>query len=126
VDPEKRRRVKPKTLAAARRLRREMTPAEEVLWFHMRAGQMAGLRFRRQHPIGSFVVDFYCPAAKLIVEIDGDTHDGTEEYDASRTEWLVSQGFEVIRFTNDDVHGNLSAVLDQILAVCERRSLPPP
>jgi len=83
----------------ARELRRELTPAEGKLWSHLRLKQLCGFRFRRQHAIGSYIVDFYCPSRGLVIEIDGDTHVDREEYDAERTEWLEEQGLR-----RDPVH----------------------
>jgi len=101
----------------ARELRGELTPAERRLWQHLRRGQLAQLGFRRQYPMGSFIVDFYCPAARVVVEVDGDVHARQAEYDAERTRWLErGRGCRVLRFTNDEVHTQLEAVLESILA----------
>ncbi len=121
MNAEKRHRVAPKHLSRARTLRRELTPAEFALWRRLSSGQLGGFKFRRQHPIGSYVVDFYCPAACLVVEIDGDTHAEQAEYDAERTAKLEARGLRVIRFTNSDVHERLTAVLEAILAACEEK-----
>ena len=101
---------------AARGLRKEMTEAERVLWQALRGRRMAGLRFRRQHPVGRFVLDFYCPAAKLCVEVDGDIHHGAEERDEARSEVLRAGGYRVIRFRNDEVLTALPSVLARIEA----------
>ncbi len=101
-----------------------MTPAEQELWQHLRSDRLAGYGFRGQHPIGRFIVDFFCPAAKLVIELDGDSHAEQADYDAERTRWVQEQKrYRVIRFTNDEVHHNLAAVLDAIVAALER---PPP
>ncbi len=121
---ERRLPVAPKTLAAARQLRRPMTPAEKKLWRSLRSGQMAGLKFRRQHPVGPYVADFCCMKARLIVEVDGDTHAGREAYDGARTAWLDAQRYRVVRFTNFEIYERLPAVLDAIRSACE--SVPPP
>ncbi len=113
---EKRLSVARKTLARARQLRRPMTPAEKKLWWRLSAGKLGGFKFRRQHPIGAYIVDFCCMERRLVVELDGDTHAEREAYDASRTEWLNAQGYRVVRFTNADVHERLPAVLDAVLA----------
>jgi len=82
------------------------------------------MKFRRQHPIGSFIVDFYCADKRLVVEIDGDSHTDQIAYDKKRTKWLEDQGYHVIRFTNREVLNQLSAVLDNIIRVCsEDRSI---
>ena len=77
----------------------------------MRGRQLSGFKFRRQHPIGAFIVDFYCPSEKLIIELDGSQHFDTQEYDQSRTEFLESQGYRLIRFWNDAVMHDLDAVM---------------
>jgi adenine-specific DNA-methyltransferase len=82
----------------------------------LRARQIESFAFRHQHAIGPFIVDFYCARAKLVVEVDGDTHGTQEEYDEARTRWLEQRGLRVIRFTNPDVHGRLDAVLESIRA----------
>ncbi len=102
----------------ARQLRRELTPAERRLWHHLRRGQLAGCEFRRQYPIGRFIVDFYCPQAKLVIEVDGDSHANQAAYDAERSSWLQTQKqCQVMRFTNVEIHENLPGVLDTITAV---------
>ena len=108
------KRVSPKTRKRARELRRELTPIEAILWQRLRSRRLAGLKFRRQHPIGPFITDFYCAERKLVIEIDGDTHAEQARYDASRTAWLEEQGNRVIRFNNRDVLDNLPGVLEMI------------
>ncbi len=100
----------------AKNLRTTATDAERILWSLLRAKQFAHLRFRRQQPIGPYIADFYCAAAKLIVEIDGDQHgaDANMEYDEARTRFLSARGYRVLRFPNGDVLKNLDAVLDGI------------
>ena len=104
-------------LLAARRLRREMTEAECLLWEHLRAGQLGGWRFRRQHPVDRFVLDFYCPAARLAVELDGAQHhtpDGLAG-DAERSDWLQQRhGIRMLRFDNAQLLRQPDAVLDRI------------
>ncbi len=116
---EKRHRIHPAIRQRARELRRPQTPAEARLWQRLRRRQLNAHYFRRQHPIGNFIVDFYCAKARLVVEVDGDVHAMQEEHDATRTEWLEKRGYRVIRFSNDEVFGKLDAVLESILAVCE-------
>jgi very-short-patch-repair endonuclease len=102
----------------ARQLRREPTPAEGRLWQHLRGAQLAAYEFRRQYPMGRFIVDFYCPQAKLVIEVDGDTHADQTAYDVERSRWIDEQKrCTVIRFTNSDVHENLADVLDTIATV---------
>src|SRR3954469_1574592 len=81
----------------ARELRQHMTTAEVKLWSKLRGDQILGLRFRRQHRIGSYIADFFCHAAKVVVELDGDSHDERAEYDARRTYWMSQQGLRVVR-----------------------------
>ena len=100
----------------ARSLRSNATDAERKLWSLSRNKQLGGLRFRRQQPIGPYIVDFFCPAAKLVVELDGSQH-GEEEnltYDEARTKWLNSRGYRVVRFVNADVLRNPEIVADAI------------
>jgi very-short-patch-repair endonuclease len=113
-------KVIPAILNRARELRQPQTPAEEKLWYWLRDSQLEGLKFRRQHPLGRFIVDFYCAEKKLVIEVDGDTHFTPEqmEYDAARTEWLEEQGLRVARVTNDEVMENLDAVLEWIAKGC--------
>jgi very-short-patch-repair endonuclease len=109
--------------AAARELRKHPTPAEEVLWRYLRRRQQEGLRFRRQYPVGRFVLDFCCPAIRLVVEIDGEVHAGREERDSARTAELEAQGYSLIRFRNEEVMGDVSSVLERIrIAAAGRRS----
>ncbi len=101
--------------ARARELRRELTPAEKKLWQRLRNGQLNGAHFRRQHAIGTYIVDFFCARSKLVIEVDGDSHTDQIAYDAERTQWLNEQKhYRVIRFTNDEVHHHLEAVLQAI------------
>ena len=117
VARPRRHRNAPFMTASARRLRREATFPERLLWSRLRAGQLGGIRFRRQHPIGPFVVDFYCAQVKLAIEIDGVSHKGCEQRDRDRTLYLESLGIRVVRFTNDEVLGDLEEVLFRI--ACE-------
>ena len=115
-QPHKRWRASPAMQARARELRREMTSAEKKLWARIRFGQLDGAHFRRQHAVDRFIVDFFCTRAKLVVEVDGDSHVTQADYDAARTEWLNEQKhYRVLRFTNDEVHRNIEAVLEVIL-----------
>jgi very-short-patch-repair endonuclease len=105
----------------ARQLRRPLTPAEEVLWKRLRGEHSDGVTFRRQHPVGRFIVDFFCPTAKLVIEVDGDSHLAQIEYDAERTRWLAEQKrYRVIRFMNDEVMHDTDGVLDAIAAEARR------
>ena len=119
--PAKRRRWRTSQamLARARQLRREQTPAEALLWEHLRNRRLKGLKFRRQHPVGRFVADFYCAQHRLIVELDGAVHQMQGEYDALRTEELERDGYRVIRFTDNQVERDLEWVLERIAEACE-------
>ena len=98
-------------------MRQALTPAEQRLWRRLRRRQLNGAHFRRQQPIGPFIVDFCCIQARLVIEVDGHTHAAQREYDAERTRWLSGQrGYRVLRFTNADVEYNLDAVVESILA----------
>jgi very-short-patch-repair endonuclease len=98
----------------ARQKRHKPTPAEKYLWSYLRNRQVKGAKFRRQHAIDRFIVDFYCAEARLIIEVDGPIHDYTPEEDAVRQEFLESLGLRVIRFTNDEVLQRISYVLQRI------------
>jgi very-short-patch-repair endonuclease len=113
----------------ARQLRKNATEAERWLWQHLRLRQMGQFKFRRQHPIGRYIVDFICIEAKLIVEIDGGQHNEVDgcQSDAVRTAWLEKQGFKVLRFWNDEVLTDVIAVNEVIwneLMILEE--VPPP
>ena len=107
------------TVAKARALRRIMTKPEAALWQVLRAGP-AGLKFRRQHPVGPFVLDFYCPSAGLAVEADGASHDmgANPSRDERRDEWLHARGFTVMRFSAADVLTNMEAVVRHVVEAC--------
>jgi primosomal protein N' len=110
----------------ARENRHEPTLAEKVLWERLRDHQLEGYGFRRQHTIDRFIVDFYCPQSRLIVEVDGEIHQYTAEEDAIRQAFLESQGFQVIRFMNDEVLNEIETVLNKISLVLKRDSTPSP
>ena len=98
----------------ARNLRRRPTPAEDILWERLRGSRFRGSKFRRQVPFDRFVVDFYCHAAKLVIELDGKQHEWFSDYDAGRTEVLERLGVRVIRFTNAEVCDDRDSVLGRI------------
>ncbi|HEX8996748.1 MAG TPA: DUF559 domain-containing protein [Ktedonobacterales bacterium] len=100
----------------ARSFRRNPTPAEQLLWAHLRGGQLAGARFRRQHFIAGFIVDFYCHSARLVVEVDGGIHRGQAKEDALREQALLDFGLNIVRFSNDAVMGDMTGVLQRIAA----------
>jgi very-short-patch-repair endonuclease len=98
----------------AKSMRRSPSEPEQRLWLALRAGRLAGTKFRRQKVIGPYIADFACREPMLVVEVDGDTHGSREEYDAERSRYLEEQGYRVIRFSNSDVMGNLDGVLATI------------
>src|SRR5262245_60344976 len=108
----------------ARRLRRDMTEAEERLWQELRDRRLDGIKFRRQVPVGRFVADFLCADALLIVEIDGSQH-ADSDYDRGRDAELKSRGFRVLRFWNDDVLREMNSVCDTIIAYVRDSTLQP-
>jgi len=116
----RKQRVARETIANAHALRRQQTPAEKILRRRLRDEQLSGFKFRRQLALAKFIVDFGCTSRKVIVEIDGDTHAEQREYNANRTRELAKERYRVIRFTNSDVHRNLTGVLDAIRKECQR------
>ena len=107
----------------ARKLRGNQTDAEQRLWYHLRAGRLGGYKFRRQYEFPPYVVDIYCVAVKLAIELDGSQH--RYEVDAARTKYLRTQGVEVVRFWDNDVLSNTDVVLESIVALLQRRTLTP-
>jgi len=106
-----------------RRLRAQPTDAERNLWYHLRAGRMQGLKWRRQHPLHPYVVDFYCHALRLVVELDGGQHgEATDRY---RTAALEQRGLRVLRFWNHHVLLEMEAVLEAIMTIASDRTLSP-
>ncbi len=97
-------------------LRAAMTPAEICLWQALKHRQLDDLKFRRQSSIGPYIADFYCPAAQLVIELDGSVHDSeaAQQQDAERTAYLISLGLRVVRFANREVMENLEGVLSEI------------
>lgn len=112
------------TYAQAKSLRRPMSPPEARLWTRVRSKRLHGYKFRRQHPIGPYILDFYCPAATLAVEIDGRCHEDPERLarDRRRTAWLARQGIRVIRIAAVDVRDDLDGVLAFIIRVVRERA----
>ena len=110
----------------ARELRKNMTEAEKVLWQSLRANRLNGWHFRRQQIIGGFIADFYCHAAALVVEIDGEIHLSQQEYDKERSELIRRQyDIEVMRFTNEEIKDHLPQVLQKIDSLCKKRTSSP-
>jgi very-short-patch-repair endonuclease len=112
----------PSIETAAKELRQRSTPAEQKLWQAIRGGRLAGLKFRRQHPVGNFILDFYCSACKLAIELDGSIHQNQIEYDVARTVQLEAYGYKVLRFSNAAVMQQLETVLADILQTASELS----
>jgi very-short-patch-repair endonuclease len=104
-------------------MRREPTPAELSLWQLVRNGRLTGYKFRRQHPFGPYILDFYCAAARLVIELDGDSHASPEgkQADAKREQYLKVRGIETIRLWNTEITDNPDGVLNLIADVCQER-----
>jgi len=111
---------------AAKRLRRNQTDAERLLWFRLRDRRLNGLKFKRQMPIYSYVVDFCCADARLIVELDGGQHGELQAADAARTKKLEKLGYLVLRFWNNDIFDNIDGVLETIVSTARQHSPEPP
>ena len=111
----------------ARQLRRDQTPAEKLLWPWLRANRMLGFKFRRQHPVGPFFLDFACVDLAFGIELDGGIHETQVAYDASRDEFLHDRDWEILRIKNEDVVSQLHAVLEMIAQEIRKVSpLPDP
>ncbi|KPG01095.1 hypothetical protein IP86_05640 [Rhodopseudomonas sp. AAP120] len=119
--------VSPSQRRHARELRKKSTGAERLMWGELRDKRLGGFSFKRQVPIGPFIVDFACHSAKLVVELDGGQHfaDDAERADAARTEVIEARGFRVIRFSNADVMSNRDGVLQSIATELAARTLTP-
>jgi very-short-patch-repair endonuclease len=115
----------PRLKQVARILRKNMTLGEILLWKELKGKKLLGYDFHRQKPIGEYVVDFYCPALKLVIEIDGDSHDGKEEADRLRQNRLESMGLTVLRFWDADVKSNVDGVVEQLREWIEARGTHP-
>ena len=102
----------------AKTLRKRSTDTENILWRSLRAKRLQGLKFRRQEPIGKYIVDFVCHEKKIIIELDGGQHSEESGNDQERDEWLRSQGFRVLRFWNNDVLSQTEEILEIILKKC--------
>ena len=120
------RKPTPAETSQARRLRRDNTNVERVLWRHLRNRQLEGVKFRRQEPILQFTVDFVAHERKLVVELDGGQRDARSEQDARRTALLEQSGFRVLRFWNNEVSGNLEGVIETILVALRAAPSPCP
>src|SRR4030065_971141 len=109
----------------ARNLRRNFTDAEKLLWRHLRSRQLEGYKFRRQEPLGNYVVDFICYEKRIVIEVDGGQHATEKCKDNERDEWLRRQGFKVLRFWNNDVLQNMNGVSD-VIRNCSNPPHPDP
>ncbi|HSE44454.1 MAG TPA: DUF559 domain-containing protein [Gemmatimonadales bacterium] len=114
------KRVDANKLALAKQFRRAMTPAQLTLWKVLRNNRVDGHHFRRQQIIAGFIVDFYCHAAHLVIEVDGEIHESSVTYDQERDRGLDSHGFWILRFRNETILTNLSSVVDEIRAAVKR------
>ncbi len=108
-------------IARARELRQGSTRSERMLWSGLRSRRSAGLRFRRQQPLGRYVADFFCAAAKVVVELDGGSHDRRGPEDRERERYLEQQGLAVLRFPDEQVLVNPNEVVAEIVRVCKLR-----
>ena len=106
-----------KRIRRARQLRGNSTNAERLLWSKLRDRRLMGLKFRRQRPMGPYILDFLCVERKLVIELDGGQHQQRIEYDGRRTRWLRSRAYTVLRFWNNEVLEDIDAVIDSILLV---------
>ena len=104
----------------AKELRQEATPAEQVLWNALQSRRLDGHKFRRQHPVGRFILDFYCAKSRLCIELDGEIHEQQRERDMARDTTLLSHGIITLRFTNEQVFTDLDGVLQAIRAAASR------
>ncbi len=112
----------PKRFENARFLKKVQTEAEAVLWERLRGRKLSGFKFRRQHPVDNYIVDFYCHESRLVIEVDGKIHEQNDnpDYDKNRTQDLIALGLMVIRFTNEQVLQDIDLVLEEI-----KRNLTP-
>ncbi|MEM9913750.1 MAG: endonuclease domain-containing protein [Planctomycetota bacterium] len=118
-------RPSPEIIRRAKQLRQHMTIPERMLWNVLRTRSIHGLKFRRQTPIDRFIVDFYCPAIGLVIELDGMSHVGHTEQDRKRTDHLQSLGLRVVRYTNDQIIHNLDAVYLDLMNTIEKLEFDP-
>ncbi len=108
----------------ARKLRRNSSDVEQLLWSNLRNKNLQNLKFRRQQPIGNFIADFVCFEKRVVVELDGSQHAGSKK-DLLRDKWFNQHGFQVLRFWNNEVFENLDGVLEKIMEVCVSGHPPP-
>ena len=115
--------AKVSTFRKAQQLRRRMTDAETLLWEHLKSRKLEGYKFRKQHPISRYILDFYCHSEKLAIEIDGPNHNlkATQVYDSDRTSNLIELGIKTIRFTNEEVLKDVESVKRKIIAEIKKK-----
>ena len=107
----------------ARSLRQNLTNAECLLWSRLRRRQLSGFKFRRQHMIGSYICDFVCSEARIVIELDGSQHLDQASYDATRDRFLRSQGYRVLRFWNGNVMNQTESIMETIVAALHRQDM---
>jgi very-short-patch-repair endonuclease len=115
----------PEKMEIAKNLRNNMTHTEQLLWEKLKGKQICGLRFRRQHPINLFIVDFYCHQVRLVIEVDGEIHDQQAEYDDGRSAEMEKLGIIVIRFRNYEVENDIENVISKIQTIVKERLKSP-
>ena len=125
MPDDKRLFIHPQLTERARQFRRDLTMGEARLWQCLKDRRCEGHKFRRQVVLDRYIADFYCVASRLLVEVDGSSHNGTVERDAARDEWMALHGHHTLRVTNADVRDNLEGVLVLIAQTCTRL-LPDP
>lgn len=113
-------------LIAAKDLRKNSTDAENFLWKILRSKRLEGIKFRRQHIIGQFIVDFVCLERKIVIELDGGHHASQKERDYERDNWLECEGYKVLRFWNNELFENTDGVMNNIMETCTNSPSPQP
>jgi very-short-patch-repair endonuclease len=116
----------PEKMEIAKYLRNNMTHSEKLLWDKLKGKQICGLRFRRQHPIDLFIVDFYCHQVRLVIEVDGEIHDQQAEYDDGRSAEMEKFGIKILRFKNFEVENVIERVISEIESTVKERLKSPP
>jgi very-short-patch-repair endonuclease len=116
---------KPPLTTSAKRLRQEMTPSEKRLWSYLRKNRFSEFRFRRQQPIGPYIVDFFCAESRLVVELDGESHTHRGKADIERDEYMEKQGLEIVRVWDSQFFENPDGIVELILRKCCERKLSP-
>jgi very-short-patch-repair endonuclease len=98
----------------ARKMRNNLTPSEKIVWNEIKEKKISGYKFRKQHPVYRYILDFYCHEKKLAIEIDGDSHKERKDYDEYRDSYVRSIGIETLRFTNEEIENNIANVIEAI------------